>query len=143
MKFIIITLTFLAVWQTIHAQSTDYKLILNEQGIQVFAKEVECHDNQNGIHQLFYALQWINTTDEVAIVSFNIDYWMNGACVTCNKPKTAENTYTLHLMPGETIEGTCDKNSPKGTKIYLRQLYNTKSPSLSKFEIVNLTVNKL
>ncbi len=119
----------------------EYKLILNEQGIQVFAKEIECHDNQNGIHQAFYALQFINNTNKNIVVSWNIDYWMNGACITCNKPKTAENTCVLQLLPGQSIEGTCDKTSPKGTRVYIRELNNSKTPVLSKFEIVNLNIN--
>lgn len=119
----------------------EYKRVLDEQGIQVFAKELECHDNQNGIHQLFYALQWVNNSNESIVVSWNVDYWMNGVCVTCDKPKTIENTYVLHLSPGESVEGSCDKNSPKGTKIYIQELYNKKSSVLSKFEIVNLKVN--
>ncbi|MCX7862746.1 MAG: hypothetical protein N2449_07100 [Bacteroidales bacterium] len=122
-------------------QSFDYKLIYNDQGIQIFAKEIECHDNQNGIHQAFYALQFVNTTSENITISWNIDYWMNGACVTCSKPKNAENTYTLQLSPGQSYEGNCERNSIRGTKIYIRELYNSKSAALSKFELVNVTVN--
>lgn len=118
----------------------EYKLILNEQGVQIFAKEIECNDNHNGIHQAFYALQFVNNTNENIVVTWNIDYWMNGVCVTCNKPKTSENTYLLHLSPGQSVEGSCDKNSVKGTKVYIKELYNAKSSVLSKFEIVNFNV---
>lgn len=126
---------------SLFSQNADYKLIMNEQGVQIFAREIECHDNQNGIHQAFYALQFVNTTSEPINLTWNIDYWMNGVCVTCNKPKTAENTYSLHLEPGQTYEGNCDKHSPRGTKVYIREIYNSKSAALSKFEIVNLQVN--
>lgn len=122
-------------------QNETIKLIKDEQGIQIFAREIECHDNQNGIHQAFYSLQFVNTTNESIHLTWNIDYWMNGVCVTCNSPKTAENTYSLYLEPGETYEGSCEKHSLRGTKIYIRELYNPQSSVLSKFEIVNLQIN--
>jgi hypothetical protein len=127
-------------YQFLFSQNTNYKLVKEEQGIQIFAREMECHDNLNGIHQLFYQLQFINTTNLQATITWNIDTWMNGACVTCNKPKTDENTYTIELPPSGSIEGNCDKNTLKGLKVYIKQIQNNKSAVLSKFEIVNFKV---
>lgn len=118
----------------------EYKRIKEEQGIQFFASEMECHDDVNGIHQLFYQLQVINTTDMQATVTWNIDTWMNGACVTCGKPKTSENTYTIKLPPSGSVEGSCNKSTNKGLMVYIKQLQNNRSSVLSKFEIVNLKV---
>ncbi len=126
---------------SVSGQEDKYKFLLDENGIQVFAKELECHDNQNGIHQQYYALQFINNTNEFVTITWNIDIWMNGACVTCNTPKNSENTYILQLQPEQIFEADCNKQSPKGTKIYIRELNNPKSSVLSKFEIVNLQVN--
>lgn len=131
-------MSFFSSWM--QGQNNEYKLIKEEQGVQIFAREMECHDNHNGIHQLFYQLQMINTTDLYATITWNIDIWMNGACVTCGKPKTAENTYTIELPPSGSMEGTCDKSSQKGLKVYIKQLQNTRSAVLSKFEIINLKV---
>jgi len=126
--------------QVMLSQNNPFKIIKEEQGIQIFAREMECHDNENGIHQLFYQLQLVNTTNMQATVSWNTDNWLNGACVTCDKPKTAENTYTIELAPSESIEGNCDKTSPKGLMVYIKQLQNNRSSILSKFEIVNFKV---
>lgn len=126
--------------QLVYNQNHEYKLIKEEQGIQIFAREMECHDDTNGIHQLFYQLQFINTTNLHANIKWNIDTWMNGACITCGKPKTSENTYKIELPPNESIEGTCNKYEPQGLKVYIKQLQNTKTSVLTKFEIINLKV---
>ena len=135
-----ILLSYLMYFCSILNAQNEYKLIKEEQGIQIFAREMECHDNQNGIHQLFYQLQMINTTDLHATITWNIDIWMNGACVTCSKTKTSENTYTVELTPFESIEGSCNKSANKGLMVYIKQLQNNRSSVLSKFEIVNLKV---
>lgn len=139
MKTFILLSYIMCFFSTLNAQN-EYKLIKEEQGIQIFAREMECHDNANGIHQLFYQLQMINTTDLHATITWNIDTWMNGTCVTCDKSKTAENTYTVELTPSETIEGSCNKSANKGLIVYIKQLQNNRSSVLSKFEIVNLKV---
>jgi len=130
----------LFVQQVMLGQNNPYKIIKEEQGIQIFAREMECHDDINGIHQLFYQLQLVNTTNFHAIISWSIDKWLNGACVTCDKPKTSENTYTIELAPSESIEGNCNKTSPRGLMVYIKQLQNNRSSVLSKFEIVNFKV---
>lgn len=124
----------------LRAQQSEYKLLKSDQGIEIYMREMECHDHQNGIHQLFYQLQFINTTNLIAKIQWNIDIWMNGACITCNKPKTTENTYLLTLLPGQSIEGSCEKKQNDGLKIYIQELYNNRSSVLTKFEIVNLKV---
>lgn len=127
-------------FQSLLSQNTNYKLIKQEQGVQFFAREMECHDNWNGIHQLFYQIQVINTTEMQATITWNIDTWMDGACVTCGKVKNNENTYTIELPPSGSLDGNCDKNGPKGLKVYIKELQNNKSSVLSKFEITNLKV---
>lgn len=122
------------------AQQSEYKLLKSEQGIEIYMREIECHNDQNGIHQLFYQLQFINTTNFVAKLQWNIDLWMNATCITCNKPKTPENTYFLTLLPGQSVEGLCEQKTNDGLKVYIRELYNNRSSILTKFEIVNLKV---
>lgn len=121
-------------------QSNEYKLIKEEQGIQIFAKEMDCHDNLNGIHQRFYNLQLINTTELPVTISWNIDTWYNGTCTTCGKAKTAENTYSVQLEPSASVEGSCDKDAIKGLKVYIKEINLNKSSVLSKFEISNFNV---
>jgi hypothetical protein len=140
MKFIRIVILLCCFSKVFSQQIFDNKPILDEKGIQIFANKIECHDDYNGIHQSFYALQIVNITNETLIVSWNIDYWIDGICVTCNKPKNEENSYKIKLLPGESVEGTCNKNSIPGTKIYIRELYNPNSKVLTKFEITNLDV---
>lgn len=139
-SFFSISLLMVLSYQSIKSQNTNYKLIKQEQGIQFFAREMECNDDWNGIHQLFYQIQVINTTEMQATITWNIDTWMNGACVTCGKPKNAENTYTIELPPSGSLDGNCDKNSPKGLKVYIKEIQNNRSSVLSKFEITNLKV---
>ena len=124
---IFFSIVFLIVlsYQSIMSQNTNYKLIKQEQGVQFFAREMECHDDWNGIHQLFYQIQVINTTEMQATISWNIDTWMNGACVTCGKPKNAENTYNQRFdvitdagLNDVIIADSPDINSPIGRDEY-------------------------
>lgn len=118
-----------------------WKLYKEISGLQIFSKELSCHDDQNGIHQQFIILQFVNSTSEPMNISWQKETWYDGKCTTCGKQASPENTYSLKLAPGESIEASCDKNSPAGLKIFSNFLNTVKGSYLTQFELKNISVS--
>jgi hypothetical protein len=119
---------------------TSWKLFKEVSGMQIFSKEIGCHDNQNGIHEKFIVFQFVNTSSETISVTWQKELWYNEKCTTCDRIPNSENTFNLVLATGESSEGSCDKTSPAGLKIFSNFLYTVKGSLLTKFEFKNLEV---
>jgi hypothetical protein len=145
-KYIFILAILLAMFSNFLTFSQDvtnsgsWKLYKEITGLQIFSKELSCNDDQNGIHQQFIIFQFVNSTSEQMNISWQKETWYDEKCTTCDKPANNENTYHLTLEPGESIEATCDKNSPSGLKIFSNFLNTVKGSHLTKFEIKNLSI---
>ena len=127
------------------AQNTNdvdsWKLYKEISGLQVFSKEINCNDNQNGIHQKFIIFQFVNSTSEKMTINWQKETWYDGKCTTCGKPASTENTYILTLAPGESTEASCDNTSMGGLKIFSNFLNTVKGSHLTQFEFKNLSVS--
>lgn len=119
---------------------TEWKLYKEVTGLQIYTNDLNCHDNQNGIHNQFICFQFINNSNETMTVSWQHELWYNDKCTTCGRPANNENTYKIILAPGESIEGNCDKTSSSGLKIFSNFINTAKGSKLSKFEFKNLEV---
>jgi hypothetical protein len=126
--------------QMVTENLSEWKLYSEQSGLQIFMKEIGCHDNQNGLHEKYQVFQFTNTTQQVMEVTWQKELWYNNVCTTCNKPANAENTYNLELAPEESQQGSCDMAHNKGLKIFCTFIGSSKAGVLSKFEFKNLAV---
>ncbi len=143
--YFILLLGFLLFGNSLFSQNnseefSSWKLYKEISGLQIFSKEIGCHDNQNGIHEQYIVFQFVNSTSETISVSWQKELWYNEKCTTCDKPSNTENTFQLVLAPGETYEGNCDKSSSPGLKIFSHFLNTVKGSKLTKFEFKNMEV---
>ena len=119
---------------------TSWKLYKEVSGLQIFSKEIGCHDNQNGIHEKYIVFQFVNTAEQTMNVSWQKELWYNEKCTTCDKISTTENSFSLNLVPGESIEGSCDNLSSSGLKIFSHFLNTVKGSKLSKYEFKKMKI---
>lgn len=118
----------------------EWKLYKEVSGLQIYSADLPCNDNQNGIHNQFICFQFINTSNETMKISWQFELWYNDKCITCDKPANNENSYMITLLPGESIEGNCEKKSDAGLKIFTGFINSSKGNKLSKFDFKNLDV---
>lgn len=121
--------------------SSSWKLYKEITGLQIYSKDMNCHDDQNGIHEQYIFFQFINATSETMIVSWQKELWYNEKCTTCEKPANSENTFSVTIAPGESIEGSCNNTSSAGLKIFSGFINTVRGSKLTKFEFKNMTVS--
>ena len=130
----------LAFGQNTSEDLSSWKLYKEISGLQIFSKEIGCHDSQNGIHEQYIVFQFINNTTEKITVVWQKEVWYNDKCVTCDIPSHLENNYTFSLAPGESVEGTCEASSSSGLKIFNHFMNTSKGSKLTKFEFKNMKI---
>jgi hypothetical protein len=146
-KSIFISTIFLSLFSNLlcFSQNTDnsssWKLYKEITGLQIFSKDLSCNDNQNGIHEQYIVFQFMNTTSEAMMVSWQKELWYDDKCTTCNKPANNENTFSVTINPGESIEGSCSNTSIAGLKIFSGFINTVRGSHLTKFEFKNMTVS--
>lgn len=137
--FSLMLINLVAFSQSIDTQQ-EWKLYKEVSGLQIYSADLPCNDNQNGIHNQFICFQFLNTSNETMNISWQHELWYNDKCITCDKPANNENSYIITLLPGESVEGSCDKKSNAGLKIFTGIINSSKGGKLSKFELKNLEV---
>ena len=146
-NFIIVCalLIFTSYTNILNAQNSSedissWKIYKEISGMQIFSKEIGCHDNNNGIHEQYFVFQFINSTSETISVSWQKELWYDNKCITCDKPANTENTFHLILAPEESVEGSCDNSSSAGLRIFTNFINSSKGTKLTKFEFKNFEI---
>jgi hypothetical protein len=122
--------------------SSDWKLTKELNGVQFYTQKVNCHDEVNGIHKEIVVVKVVNTTGYKFQIKWNYELWYDNKCVNCGV-KNKENAFTYVIDADQTLEGDCISKKDKGLQIFSKFLnYNDKA-ELTKFNIVNVTVNPL
>ena len=121
--------------------NTQWQLYAEKDGIAIYFKTKELHIESDGIHQEYYLLKFVNTSDKDLKINWKLDIWYNDVCRTCKLASPNEYELYLTLKKGESIEGNLSTPG-KELKIFSSNL-NTKNSSLTKFELNNIVVTKL
>ena len=121
--------------------NTEWQLYKEFTGILVYYRSIACNDNANGIYQQKILLKFVNTTDTDLKISWKLQLWYNGNCLTCNDRK-GEYSYDRILKGGGFIEGSCDEHQD-GMNIFSKFLNYKKIPELTNFEMGGVTVTPL
>ncbi len=127
----------------LNAQSTnsknDWELFKETQGIKIFTKVQEYHDNKYDQHQEYYILKFVNTTSENVNVSWKTELWYNNKCITCNS-ESEEYKFSIKINANDAVEG--DVNIKDNTFRIFKRFLNYKDKSeLTKFDLTNLKIN--
>ena len=111
-KFLLFIFLFFGTLTTFAQRTSedlsDWKLYKEISGLQIYSKEIGCHDNHNGIHEKYIVFQFINSTSEEMEITWEQELWYDGKCFTCNRPSSDENLYKVNIAPSESVEGNCD-----------------------------------
>jgi hypothetical protein len=121
--------------------TSEWKLDMEKEGVQVFLKKVDCNDEANGIFQEVMLLQFVNTTSTDLRLSWDMELWYNGECYTCDPSQDKENHRTLMLDAGSVREGICDNTSPIELRQFVRFLNYDHIPVLTRYALDNFTVS--
>ncbi|MCF8330876.1 MAG: hypothetical protein K9H84_00325 [Bacteroidales bacterium] len=138
-SFVFIISIFLALLTTsAKAQQADWTLYKEVNGIQIFQKSTECHDVTNGLHQEIILLKFVNTTSRDMEMSWTLEAWYDGKCVTCNDQNNPEYQFSQQVKGGESVSGTCNIEEGRTLRIFKGFLDKKNTSSLTKFELKNI-----
>lgn len=114
-------------------QDGDWKLFKESDGIKIFTKKAECHDNVNGLHYEYVFLKIQNTTgsDKKVILTPSLSY--DGK----KYPVAADNTQNNSILvkAGNEVQGDCSATANESLRLFSRFLNYTNKPSLTAFEL--------
>lgn len=136
---IAIMLTFMS--KNLSAQENDWKLYKEVNGVQIYQKTIECHDEANGLHQEIILLKFVNTTSQDFEMTWTLEAWYDGKCSTCHDPDNPEYQFSVKIEGGESVEGTCDIAEGKTLRIFKGFLDKEGTAQLTKFELKNIEAN--
>lgn len=125
------------------AQQNDWTLYKEVNGIQIFQKPTECHDVANGLHQEIILLKFVNTTPRDMEMTWTLEAWYDGKCLTCNDQDNPEYQFSQNIKGGESVSGTCDINEGRTLRIFKGFLDKENTSTLTKFELKNIQANPL
>lgn len=109
-------------------------------GVQIFLKKVECNDEVNGIFQEMILLQFVNTTQKDLNLRWDMEFWFNNDCYTCDPSQDKEYSYSLDLDAGAIREGVCASTTPNELRFFVRFLNYDHIPVLTRYALDNFTV---
>ncbi|MCF8218532.1 MAG: hypothetical protein K9I29_03925 [Bacteroidales bacterium] len=127
----------------LNAQESEWKLYKEVNGVQIYEKPTECHDEANGLHQEMILLKFVNTTSRDFNITWTLEAWYDGTCTTCHDPDNPEYQFSTKLKAGESIQGTCDTEEGKTLRIFKGFLDKDNTATLTKFELKNIKANPL
>ena len=123
-------------------KTSTWKLFTEKNGVQVFYKYEDCHDNVNDLHEQNVILKFVNTTQMNMTIEWDLNVWYNNnQCVGCNDKK-GEYHFKISVLAGQSVAGNCERtNENRPLKIYAKSLKYSEMAQMKKFDLANLTVN--
>jgi hypothetical protein len=118
--------------------STEWRLVAEKDNVQIFSTPADCSDIANGTSNEYLILKVVNANATPVKVNFSKNAWYNGNCSNCSGD-SPERRIELVVAANESLVGSCDSKD-KRLKVFSRMLRQEKARKLTKFEVVNLTV---
>jgi hypothetical protein len=155
MKLLKVTITTLIVFigsfsSQSYAQDVEFKrsgnweFLYEMDGVNFYYNVVECHDEANGYHREYVHFKLENTNDYDVAVEWDIIMYYNGKCLNCGDKQTIEHHRVATVSANTSTEGQCMDFGNKTLRVFSRLLnYNDPTSTLTKFELINKTINKL
>lgn len=111
--------------------TSDWQLITQKDGIEIYVKEQHCDLNKNGKPVIFSMLKVVNTTNQQRSVTYDYIHQYDQGCDGCNG--NPERIFTVDLKPNSEIEEDCSI-SHAGLAL---SIHNPNVTSTWKFESVS------
>ena len=140
---IAVTVLLIFLAPKVNAQENEWKLHKKVNGIQIYEKTTECHDEKNGLHQEMILLKFVNTTSQDFEMTWTLETWYDGECTTCHDPDNPEYQFSAKVKAGESIQGTCDIREGKTLRIFKGFLNKENTSTLTKFDLKNIETNPI
>lgn len=118
----------------------EWQLYQEKNGLQIYYKYSECHNDKEGSHKEYILFRIVNTTSVKLKADWERRIWYDGKCMNCNS-SNPEYHCSIEVKAGESIEACCDTGSLRILKICSKILNFKDMPVVTKFEFENLTVN--
>ena len=120
------------------SSSTEWRLVAEKDNVQIFSTPADCSDIANGTSNEYLVLKVVNANATPVNVNFSKNAWYNGNCSNCSGD-SPERRVELVVAANESLVGSCDSKD-KRLKVFSRMLRQEKARKLTKFEVVNMTV---
>ena len=137
-KFLLI-ICLLALFIRVNA-GNEWQLYSEKNGMKIYYKYTECHNDMEGSHKEYILFKFVNTTEVKLKAEWERRIWYDGKCMNCNST-SPEYHYSIEIKAGESIEACCDTGSLRALKICSRILNYKDMPVVTRFEFENLNVN--
>jgi len=121
--------------------TTEWQLDREVNGLQIYLKRSECRDQVNGIFIEAVLVRFVNTTSTNLKAAWDMEFWYDGQCRTCDPSADAEYRYTVDIPAGAVVEGNCAKDCPRELKYHIRFLNYDHIAKLTQYEMRGLTVS--
>lgn len=121
-----------------NSSSIEWRLEVEKDNVQIFSTPVDCSDIANGTSNEYLLLKVVNANATPVKVNFSKNAWYNGNCSNCSGD-SLERRVELVVAANESLVGSCDSKD-KRLKVFSRMLRQEKVRKLTKFEVVNMTV---
>ena len=108
------------------------KVIYNDGGITISAKEVNCFDPKRNENMVYQLLILENKSDAIINLKAKQELYYDNVCVTCPND---EYNFTYQLDPKEKLEGTCDLDSHESVKIWDHQVNGQYKQILTDYKL--------
>jgi hypothetical protein len=134
--FIIIAMIFLGFSNSSFIKTNEWNLYTQSKGVQIFYKNSDCDDVENGLYQKFIIFKIVNTTDFKINVEWKNKLWYNEKCITCEAGKENK-LINVILNPKSEIVGDCTN---RDLSIFSEFKNHPEVVKLTNFELVELNI---
>jgi hypothetical protein len=119
--------------------TADEKVIYSSKGIQISYKKSECKLD-NSFDQDWFLLKISNSTGKNVKVSYKVNlYNQNNECVNCS---SQEDTYSIEIKAGQSLEGFCDFKCPRALRIVSKLNDVATKDHYPSFKLENITITE-
>jgi len=134
-KYTLIMLGMLLSHAIYAQQSDSWAVYLENDQVKISTRVSDCHYPEKGVHNRYVLLKFENLTSNPMTVNYQLDKWYNG-----KKINPDVNTFEVALEANGSKEGSCE-DLTKGLHVYAKILELEAKSVLSKFDIVELSIN--
>lgn len=130
-------LSFAQIEVSMDEMRSDWKLIKQENGVEVYVSVMECTMGNVKEPFLYGSVKVVNTTSEVKNISFTYELFYTDGCSGCGA--TDEYSKYIRVNGNSTSEGDCEFTKPESTILLVNPL-QTEMTELNKLIINNFKI---
>jgi hypothetical protein len=119
--------------------STTWRTYYENDQIRIEFKSSDC-DPSMGYDFEQVNFKFINKTSTKLDLNWHIHLYYDEKCLTCDYP--VEYARTIRLLPNETLEGNCDRETINELKLFSKfiDVNYSKGAILTRFQLASLTI---